>query len=265
MKKIILLFLLIINFGVTSNALAGEYWTSNQECQKQRISQGYTGISQSNRCAGAQEFSKNVNTWAVTPIKNIFKTLLTVAFALGAVALFLAPFPWIFKEENDYGESKSAILGWLGLLIIVPLLIVILNIFPTYSFFWWVFIITFFGFLFVVAVPEFIKDKTNNIETLAINNIKNIKECEAILSEYPKLGKSELVKKLENCDSEILNILGLSYKKTDKKEVLLKNILTYELNDICTKDMLLRLADKQDVLINSRDTKVQIIEKILKK
>ena len=37
-------------------------------------------------------------------------------------------------------------------------------------------LLLFIGFLFVVAVPEFIKDKTNNIETFAINNIKNIKD-----------------------------------------------------------------------------------------
>jgi len=89
-----------------------------------------------------------------------------------------------------------------------------------------------------------------------------LESLEAILSEYPKLGKSELVDKLERCDSKFLNGLDLNYKKTDDKEVLLKKILTYELN-ICTKERLIRLTDKQDILIKSRDTKAQIIEKII--
>jgi len=85
----------------------------------------------------------------------------------------------------------------------------------------------------------------------------------AMLSEYPKLKKSEIVEKLELCNSESLNNLGLSYKKTDKKEVLLKKILTHHLNTT-TKVRLIRLADKQGVSTKSRDTKAQIVEKILK-
>jgi hypothetical protein len=83
-----------------------------------------------------------------------------------------------------------------------------------------------------------------------------------MLSEYTKLKQSEIVEKLELCDSEILNALGLSYKKTDKKEVLLKKILTYGLNTN-TKVRLIHLADKQGVSIQNRDTKAQIIEKII--
>jgi hypothetical protein len=166
----------MFNLGIASDALAGEYWTSNQECQMQRISQGYTGISQSNRCAGAQEFSKNVNTWAVTPIKNFFKTLITIVFAAGMLAGIFGGFHLIFEKSksiDDYSDFSSKtyiILGLLVLSLLLPFLVVTViydGIFIKYNFFWWIFIITIFGFSIMVF-----KDEGNPFKQLNSERIK---------------------------------------------------------------------------------------------
>lgn len=109
---------------------------------------------------------------------------------------------------------------------------------------------------------EIIYGKTNSQITEEELQKQHLESEVLMLSEYPKLRKSELVEKLEMYDSELLNGLGLSYKKTDKKEVLLKNILTYKLI-INKKPELVQLANKQGVSIKSSDTKAQIIEKII--
>ena len=136
------------------------------------------------------------------------------------------------------------------------------------------FIIIFLALTVIISVAAILsnskKQKKHSQESLKKMQQKykseKIYECKAILSEYSKLGKSELVKKLESCDSEILNILGLSYEKTDNKKVLLKKILTYELNDLCTKEELLGLAyDSRVAEVTMKNTKAQIISAILKK
>jgi len=112
-------------------------------------------------------------------------------------------------------------------------------------------------------VEKFTHQQTKPKVTVEELENERLESDVAMLSEYPKLKKYEIVEKLELCDSEFLDGLGLSYKKTDKKEVLLKKILTYRLNTT-TKVRLIRLADKQGVSTKSRDTKAQIVEKILK-
>ena len=134
------------------------------------------------------------------------------------------------------------------------------------------FIIIFLALTVIISVAAILSNSKKQHSQKSLKKMQQkyksekIYECKAILSEYSKLGKSELVKKLESCDSEILNILGLSYEKTDNKKVLLKKILTYELNDLCTKEELLGLAyDSRVAEVTMKNTKAQIISAILKK
>jgi hypothetical protein len=134
------------------------------------------------------------------------------------------------------------------------------------------FIIIFLALTVIISVAAILSNSTPKHSQKSWKKTQDnykrekIYKCKAILSEYSKLGKSELVKKLESCDSEILNILGLSYEKTDNKKVLLKKILTYELNDLCTKEELLGLAyDSKVAEVTMKNTKAQIISAILKK
>ncbi len=122
----------------------------------------------------------------------------------------------------------------------------------------------------VQIIEKILQNKGRQEEKIADHKIISTEEfekgliesLEIIFVEYPKLEKSELIEKLERCDSKYLDELGLSYKKTDNKETLLKKILTYVLSTY-TKERLIRFTKKEGVKVKSGDTKSQIIENLL--
>jgi hypothetical protein len=160
MKKIILIILLVFNFGVISDTFAETFL---QDCQMQKIAAQNSGISQSKACRESEQFNENVGK-VLAPvtfsIKSIFGTLLVFIAASGAVALLEASFSSILKEKDSDGDPKSPILGWVGLFFIVPLLIYIFyefNYYAPYGFFRWVFTITFFSLVILSIIKRFTK------------------------------------------------------------------------------------------------------------
>ena len=153
------------------------------------------------------------------------------------------------EKCRNYGQSSNLIpkilLGIVVLVIGIPLV----------------------AFLFagIVTIKEKALGRSTRESFVRMQKLEMIKNYKASLNKYSKLEQPELVKKLKSFNSEILKILGSSYKKTDDKKALLKKIMTYELNE-CTKDLLIGLADHYKVdEVTMKNTKAQIVSAILSK
>ncbi len=227
MKKIVLLFLLIINFGVINNSIALEIYVTTDSysayepsCAQQRTSSRHTGKGVSKSCRESEKFGESVDTWIISPIKFFFKSLFTIWFA----AVFVLAISSSIEQTLD---KKSTVWSGLLLLFLLTLATVIVTfegLFIKYEVYWWIFVIILFGSVFIKSYDE-------------------IFEFRYYLNERNKFKASR--------------------DKAKARKAAKIVITSTELN-LYLKEDLLTLAKYYKVKFGKKDTKHQIQEKIIK-
>ncbi len=172
MKKIIVMLLVIINFGIITNTKALEIriitgssntGTIEQNCAMERISSMHAGRAVSKSCRERKSLIEELKSWTIPLIKLIltigFATIL--AFGMG-------------KSADRISEEKSWNLRFLNLLLFFLLLATAIAtlifdwLFIKYGAYWWVFIITLLYFSAWVLRTIFLdykldyEDRVNN-------------------------------------------------------------------------------------------------------